>query len=247
MRKDAIRYRTSERETHDRRSFVRWGVGRPAKIKLDGAESYANCNIKDINLKGTQIHLKFKLPKDTFLKFKLVLAEDFILNLEGWVVWQKRIEENYIFGLYFTKINDSDKEKIYQFVRRYCANEINRKWWQITPEGGEVMAESTYADRRVFERFGAKFPVRFLIPSTNQEGLAQTRDISAKGLGLVTKEELPPNASLELWLETPDRGEPLYARGEVVWSKCLQINLCHAGINLEKANLMGFSRFLRQV
>lgn len=230
----------------ERRSFARWQVNRPAKIKLDGAESYAHCNVKDINLKGAQIHLRLKLPKDTFLKFELVLVEGFVLNLEAWVVWQKRINENYLFSLYFTKIKDTDKEKIYQFVRRYCAGEINKKWWQVTGEGGEIMAESAYADRRVFERFAAKFPVKFLIPHTNQEGLAQTQDVSAKGLGLVTKEELPVNASLELWLETPDRGESLYTRGEVVWSKCLEINRCQAGIKLEEADLMGFSRFLRQ-
>ena len=100
-------------------------------------------------------------------------------------------------------------------------------------------------DRRVFERFLASIPVRFLNPRTNQEGFCKTQDISAKGLGLETKELLAVNSDLELWLEIPDKGEPLYTRGAVAWSKSSGVNEYRAGINLEKADLMGLSRVLR--
>ncbi len=102
-------------------------------------------------------------------------------------------------------------------------------------------------DRRVFERFSASIPVRFLDTNANEEGFAKTQDISAKGLGLETKELLPVNSTLELWLEIPDKGEPLYTRGAVAWSKSSGINEYRAGINLEKADLMGLSRVLRTV
>jgi hypothetical protein len=48
-----------------------------------------------------------------------------------------------------------------------------------------------------------------------------------------------------MWLNIPDRGEPLYTRGRVVWSKMWEPNKYRLGINLEKADLMGMARILR--
>ncbi len=107
------------------------------------------------------------------------------------------------------------------------------------------MENMNYDDQRIFARFPARFPLRFLDVDTNMEGGAETSDISAKGLGLVTNGHLQPNSSLEMWLHIPDQGEPLYARGEVVWSKMVEPNKYRSGINLDKADLMGLSRVLR--
>lgn len=107
------------------------------------------------------------------------------------------------------------------------------------------MANAGFDDKRVFERFNVNMPVRFLNIYSNHEGLAQTQDVSAKGVGVVTNEQLPVNTPLELWLEIPDKGEPLYTRGEVKWSKSTGINEYRSGISLEKANLLGLSRVLR--
>jgi hypothetical protein len=48
-----------------------------------------------------------------------------------------------------------------------------------------------------------------------------------------------------MWLKVPDKGEPLYLRGEVVWSRLEEADKYHCGVNLEKADLMGISRVLR--
>jgi len=109
------------------------------------------------------------------------------------------------------------------------------------------MANEAMQDKRVFERFSARIPVRFLNTGSNEEGFCKTQDISAKGLGLETAQLLPVNSTLELWLEIPDKGEPLYTRGSVAWSQSTGINEYRAGINLEKADLMGLSRVLRTV
>lgn len=101
-------------------------------------------------------------------------------------------------------------------------------------------------DRRIFERFPARFPLRFIDLKDNKEGIAQVRDVSAKGVGMITNEQLEPHTPLELWLQIPDRGEPLYTRGEVVWSNLKGIHY-HTGINLERADMMGLSRALRTI
>ncbi len=100
-------------------------------------------------------------------------------------------------------------------------------------------------DRRVFDRFQARFPLRLLDLDTNKEIDAQAEDVSAKGVGFETDEELKLHAPLEMWLRIPDKGEPLYTRGKVAWSKRLEPNKFRVGVNLERADLMGISRLLR--
>ena len=102
-----------------------------------------------------------------------------------------------------------------------------------------------YEDRRVFARIEAKFPVRFLNPADGSEGEAETTDVSANGLGLLTKENLPSNTPLELWLSIPDNHLPLYTRGEVVWAQASEAGeQRRVGVRLEKAELMGLARVL---
>jgi len=100
-------------------------------------------------------------------------------------------------------------------------------------------------DKRIFSRIGVALPVKFLDPSTNNEASAVTRDISAKGVGLVVDRQLNPNTDIEMWIKMPDDGTPLYSRGKVVWSNRVAEGKFRTGVSLEKADLMGLSRALR--
>jgi len=100
-------------------------------------------------------------------------------------------------------------------------------------------------DRRVFARIGIRFPVRFLNPSNGKEGQADTVDISANGLGLLTNEDLSVRTPLEMWLGIPDYHDPFYTRGEVVWSGVSKdAAQQRVGVRLEKAELLGLARAL---
>jgi len=100
-------------------------------------------------------------------------------------------------------------------------------------------------DRRVFERINTRLPVRFLDPTSGREGKADTINVCANGLGLQTNDNLSVMTPLEMWLGIPDQHEPLYTRGEVVWSEPLPGTGEHRiGVRLEKAELMGLARVL---
>lgn len=96
-----------------------------------------------------------------------------------------------------------------------------------------------------FDRISTKLPMRYIDPRSGVEGEAQLQDISAKGIGLVTQAGLSRKTALEMWIEIPDKGEPLYTRGEVVWSQMVAPDKFRTGVRLEKADLMGLSRVLR--
>lgn len=100
-------------------------------------------------------------------------------------------------------------------------------------------------DKRVFARISARFPLRFLNPDTGREGEAETLDISANGVGLLTNNNLTLSASLEMWMCIPDRHEPLYIRGQVIWfGAAPDDNRQRIGVRLDKAELMGLARVL---
>lgn len=227
-----------------RRRSVRWQLDCEAGLEFKGNASGVNCVLHDISYNGARISLDEKLARDTILEIKICLSAGIELCVEAWVIWHKYIEDVNVYGLYFTKIKDSDKEKISKFIRRDFTPQLATKWWRDSTEkeGGEHMD-----DRRIFERFQTSFPVRFIDLKENREGAAQTQDISAKGIGFMVKDELKLRTPLELWLQVPDKGEPLYTRGYVAWSRMVTPNEFRIGVNLERADLMGMSRVLRAV
>jgi hypothetical protein len=157
------------------------------------------------------------------------------------MAWCKRKDPFNLYGFYFSGIKDTDKEKIYRFIRAYFPELLySRQQQEAAKEGGERAQ-----DHRVFERFKAQLPLRLINLSEGKEGRAVTEDISAKGLRFLTAAAIKPGASLEMWLQVPDKGEPVYIRGEAVWSKPQGLSGYLTGINLERANLMALSRVLR--
>jgi len=100
-------------------------------------------------------------------------------------------------------------------------------------------------DRRVFERIPISLPLTLLDLETVKELEANTCDVSAKGLGIISKKYLKPLDRLELWLKMPDEKEPFYTRGEVVWARLQESGEYRTGISLEKAEFMGMSRVFR--
>lgn len=252
----------------ERRYLTRWRLERPAKVKLEGSFDYVDCFISDLNCKGLKFSLKEQLPLDKSLKLSIMLTESLQLNVEAWIAWYRKIKDSYLYGLFFNKIRTQDREDLYAFIMRHCSDQVSKQWWQesakeeiigdeqpdlalnaapITGEGGEDMDKNkeNFEDRRTFARFPVSLSLKYLDSSANREGQAQTCDVSAKGIGILSQEKLEPHTALELWLQMPDKSEPFYTRGEVVWSGPASNDEYRAGINLDKADLMGVSRVLR--
>lgn len=226
----------------ERRQNKRWRISWQSKIKLEGALTFIDCSISDLSFTGFKVALPPELPRDTFLKLNIMLGKDCLLeDIEVWMAWHKRKESLNLYGFYFSRIKDADKEKIYKFIRNHFPKMLYSQWQE-----GAIEEDKGIEDRRVFERFKAKLPLRFFNLSEAKQGQAITEDVSAKGVGLLAQEELRAGTALEMWVEVPDKGEPLYLRGEVVWSMPKRINNYLAGIKLEKANLMELSRLLRR-
>lgn len=100
-------------------------------------------------------------------------------------------------------------------------------------------------DRRVFVRMNLKIPLKFLGPRDPAEKEAETVDISATGIGFITREKLSPKEKLEMRLYIPDGHQPVYLIGEVVWSEDLpDKSQQQVGVELNKERFLDLGRVL---
>jgi hypothetical protein len=228
---------------YERRRLSRWQINQRALFRLRQAVNESYCQIKDLNAVGVQLVLHTKLPMNAAFKMSLRLSENYTIEAKVWASWHRVINGSNHYGLYFSEIKEADKDSINKFISTFYPNDDPDKMlWLETDangKGGEQMN-----DHRIFERFKKEFTARF-VGLDGQEGTAQTFDVSAKGLGLTTSQQLESQSNLEIWLNVPNSTDPLYTRGQVVWTKLANKGSFQSGIELERADLMGISRLLR--
>ncbi|MCA9405123.1 MAG: PilZ domain-containing protein [Candidatus Omnitrophica bacterium] len=110
------------------------------------------------------------------------------------------------------------------------------------------MVESIEAqDRRLFERFSARFPTKF---KDAREGFGITislKDASAQGLRLRTMERVYLNDNINLEVKLPDGPLPVHLRGRVVWVRPIGEKLWEAGVQFHRINLPQIGRFYKFV
>lgn len=102
-------------------------------------------------------------------------------------------------------------------------------------------------ERRLFERFGARFPAKFEHSANDFGTEIFLRDASAKGIRFVTKERLYLHDSVSLEIELPDGHEPMVLNGRVVWIHPAQNDLWEVGVEFHKVHLMKVHRMYKLV
>lgn len=102
-------------------------------------------------------------------------------------------------------------------------------------------------DNRLFERFLARFPVKFQHSEQDYGTNVFLRDASAQGAKFSTSERVYVKDSVSLLVKLPDGGDPLSLNGRVVWVKEKFPNLWDAGLQFHKANFMQLQRMYRLV
>ena len=100
-------------------------------------------------------------------------------------------------------------------------------------------------DRRLFERFSARFPARF---KDEREDFGETvylRDACAFGAHITTKDRLFLNDKISIEVDLPDGMAPMDLRGEVVWIKKSAQNIWDLGIKFHKIELLKLARLYK--
>ena len=106
-------------------------------------------------------------------------------------------------------------------------------------------AIETTGERRIFERFSARFPVKFKDAREDYGTEVFLRDASAQGARIVTKERFFLDDQVSLEVELPDGGDPMVLSGRVVWTKPFNTSLWDLGVEFTKVNFLKMKRLFK--
>ena len=119
--------------------------------------------------------------------------------------------------------------------------------------GGRIPSRLTMTttyldDRRIYERYSARFPVRYKDMDQGYGTNIFLRDVSAEGARLISKERVFLNDSLSILVELPDGHDPISLNGQIVWNKPMSgTGMWHVGLRFHKVDFMNIHRFMKYV
>ena len=105
--------------------------------------------------------------------------------------------------------------------------------------------EKLLGKQRLFERFSARYPVKFRHSRQDYGTNVFLEDASAQGVKITSRERLFLNDSVSLDVKLPDSTNPMMLNGRVVWIKHKSPSLWDVGIEFHKVNLMKLQRIFR--
>lgn len=100
-------------------------------------------------------------------------------------------------------------------------------------------------DRRVFDRFMARFPVKFKESKEDFGSSVFLRDVSAEGAKIATKRSIFVNDQIDLLVELPDGHDPVALTGQVTWTRKTNPASWEAGVRFDKIDFMETQRIFR--
>jgi hypothetical protein len=102
-------------------------------------------------------------------------------------------------------------------------------------------------ERRIFERFPARFPVRFRHLPQDFGTNVFLRDASAQGVHITSRCRLYIHDSISLEIKLPDDSLPLVLNAQVVWIRPKYPTVWDVGLEFHKIDLMLIQRMYRFV
>ena len=104
---------------------------------------------------------------------------------------------------------------------------------------------SLFTEKRALVRFPVTLPLVFRETYLNNFISAQTLDLSAGGLSMVTDRLLFSGEGLEIFINMRDNNEQIRQKGVVVWSNTLNSGKYRVGIRFAEGNLKPIPLILR--
>jgi len=105
-----------------------------------------------------------------------------------------------------------------------------------------MLSSSLNENRRSYERFQSRFPVKFKDTRDDFGSNVHLRNVSAEGTKITTREQLYLNDSVCMEVELPDGKSPMIMRGVVIWVKKLDAEIWDVGIKFHKVVFMNLWR-----
>ena len=114
----------------ERRELPRWEIKKEVKVWMPLTQGFSHCIVEDLHLKGMCVSFDKRLPLVRPVKLSFTLVQDYdFIKIEAQTPWVKEVGGRYVYGLSFSRIDDPDKDKIYQYINTNCYDQFRDKWW----------------------------------------------------------------------------------------------------------------------
>ena len=100
-------------------------------------------------------------------------------------------------------------------------------------------------ERRIFDRFPARFPAKFKDTREDFGRNVFLRDASASGANIISRDRMFLDDRVALEVELPDGSTPLPLHGRVVWSKPTNTSMWDIGLQFDEVNFMKIQRLFK--
>ncbi len=101
------------------------------------------------------------------------------------------------------------------------------------------------SERRLFERFEARFPTRFRDTSPDYGTDVFLKDVSGTGLRLTTRQRMFIDDIISLEVKMPDGLDPVVLNGRVRWVHQVLGEVWEVGVEFHKVDFMRMHRLVR--
>jgi len=101
-------------------------------------------------------------------------------------------------------------------------------------------------EKRTYLRVSLPGNLTYFNFTSNKVVKAKVKDLSGKGLGFETEEELEPSMPLDIWIDIADSGEQAHAEGEVIWVKKISKDKYSVGVTLKSSGLNPLPNILKK-
>ena len=102
-------------------------------------------------------------------------------------------------------------------------------------------------ERRLFERFEARFPGRFKGSNDEFGSKVLLRDASAQGIKILSPQRLQINQNVAIELQLPDSENLMPLTGKIMWAKPYETQVWDYGLKFPRIDLVHMARLYNLV
>jgi len=121
-----------EERMKDRRQLLRWHINKETNVRLEGQDRPFLCIVEDINIKGLKIYSRQQFAQQKDLSMYVDFGQDFAFDVKADIAWRRSLGAGYVYGLYFTRIKDADKERLNRLIFNCCSQQIKEHRWNVS-------------------------------------------------------------------------------------------------------------------
>ena len=115
---------------NERRQLPRWEVKKEIKVWIPMTQGFGHCVVEDMHLKGMRVSFNKPLPRQESVGMSFAIGDGFdFIKIEAKIPWSKEDQGRYVYGLLFSKVDDSNKDRLSQYMITNADDQFKNKWW----------------------------------------------------------------------------------------------------------------------